>query len=261
MLHFIDEYADQLNRILHTVLNPTWFYKQEVVIFPDLVTAVFVTYDGVRDDSREIREVSWDDFVKRIRAVDPDWDINPEFMQEVESTRPAFGIGGWLCRTIYLIKAGQHPEYWTADKATEEVTNLMMSTAIGSAHAKAMAGLPEYVWLHSFRKSSKIQDVSDTSTNYQLFEILQKLVKKARIANLAKLEMRLRNELLRNDANLFVRGYVAPRWADMKQAFTECSGQGYSQAELPYRIMGKFLHHMERNKSMMVELAKLDQLV
>ncbi len=135
MPHFIDEYADQLNRMLHTVLNPTWCYKQEIVIVPGLITAIFITYDGVRDDSRDIREASWDDFVKRITAVDPDWDVNPEFMQEVESTKPAFGMGGWLRRTIHLIKAGQHPEYWTADNATEEATNLMMSTAIGWAQA------------------------------------------------------------------------------------------------------------------------------
>jgi hypothetical protein len=52
MPHFIDEYADQLNRMLHTVLNPTWFYRQEIVVVPGLVTAIFITYDGVRDDSR-----------------------------------------------------------------------------------------------------------------------------------------------------------------------------------------------------------------
>jgi hypothetical protein len=103
MLHFIDEYADQLNRILHTVLNPTWFYKQEIVIVPDLVTAVFVTYDGVRDDSREIREVSWDDFVKRIRAVDPDWDINPEFIRH-----------WWLAVSNHLFDQG-----WAASRVLD----------------------------------------------------------------------------------------------------------------------------------------------
>jgi hypothetical protein len=46
MAHFIDEYADQLNRMLHTVLNPTWCYKQEIVIVPGLITAIFITYDA-----------------------------------------------------------------------------------------------------------------------------------------------------------------------------------------------------------------------
>jgi hypothetical protein len=48
----------------------------------------------------------------------------------------------------------------------------------------------------------------------------------------------------------------------MKRAFTECSGKGYTRDELPYRNMGKFLHHVERNKSITeVELAKLEQLI
>ncbi len=87
-------YADQVNRILHNVLTPTWYYKQEIVVVPGLVTAILITYDGVRDDSREIREAPWDDFVKRITAVDPDWDGDPEFMQELERTKPAFGLVG-----------------------------------------------------------------------------------------------------------------------------------------------------------------------
>lgn len=73
--------------------------------------------------------------MKRITDVDPDWDGDPEFMQNLESTKPAFGMGGWLRRTIHFIKAGQHPEYWTVDIATKEATSLMMSTAVGSAKA------------------------------------------------------------------------------------------------------------------------------
>jgi hypothetical protein len=42
MPYFIDEYADQLNRMLHTVLSPTWCYKQEIVIVPGLITAIFI---------------------------------------------------------------------------------------------------------------------------------------------------------------------------------------------------------------------------
>jgi hypothetical protein len=128
--------------------------------------------------------------------------------------------------------------------------------------AKAMAGLPEYGWFHSFRKCSAFQDESVSANSYLLFEILEMIVKKAKPINLRKIEMRLRDEMLRADTDVFVRGYAGPNWAYMKQAFAECRGKGYKRAELPYRIMGKYLHNVERPKSITeVELAKLEQLV
>lgn len=149
--------------------------------------------------------------------------------------------------------------------ARNEVVEFRKSTRFENSavnFAKAMAGLPEYGWLHSFRKCSKIREVSDKATSYLLFEILEMLVKKTKPINLRRLEMRLRDELLRTDANLFVRGYVGPNWAYMKRAFAECRGKGYKRADLPYRIMGRFLHNVERPKSITeVELAKLEQFV
>lgn len=149
--------------------------------------------------------------------------------------------------------------------ARSEVVKFRKSTQFENSainFAKAMAGLPEYGWLHSFRKCSKIRDVSDTATSLLLFKILERLAKKAKPINLGKLEVRFRNELLKDETNLFVRGYVGPNWAYMKRAFAECRGKGYKRAELPYRIMGSFLYHMERPKSVTeVELAKLEQLV
>jgi hypothetical protein len=128
--------------------------------------------------------------------------------------------------------------------------------------AKAMTGLPYYRWLHSFRRCSMIRDESVSATSYLLFEILKTIVKKTKPINLRKIEKRLRDELLRQETDLFVRGYAGPNWAYMKQAFAECSGKGYKRAELPYRIMGKFLHNLERPKSITeVELAKLEQLL
>jgi hypothetical protein len=139
-------------------------------------------------------------------------------------------------------------------------STLYENTAIN--FAKAAAGLPEYTWLHSLRRCWKIQHTVDKATSYLLFEILEVLVKKSKPVNMAKLEMKLRNELLKPDANLFVRGYAGANWAYMKWAFAECGGKGYSRAELPYRIMGRFLDHLERPKSPIeVELAKLEQLV
>jgi hypothetical protein len=149
--------------------------------------------------------------------------------------------------------------------ARNEVVEFRKSTRFENTainFAKAMAGLPEYAWLHSLRKCSKIQDKFDKATSYLLFEILEMLVKKSKPVNLGKLEIRLRDELLKPDADLFVRGYAGANWAYMKWAFADCRGKGYSRAELPYRIMGRFLDHMQRPKSITeVELAKLEQLV
>lgn len=148
--------------------------------------------------------------------------------------------------------------------ARNEVVEFSKSTRFKNSavnFAKALAGLPEYGWLDSFRKCSKIREVSDKATSHLLFEILEMLVKKTKPANLQEIEMRLRNELLKDDTDLFVRGYVERNWADMKRAFAECRGKGYKRDELPYRIMGKFLHNVERPKSITeVELAKLEQL-
>ena len=127
--------------------------------------------------------------------------------------------------------------------------------------AKAMAGLPEYGWLHSFRKCSTLQDESRTATSYLLFEIIKKIVKKAKRLDLQKVELVLRDELLR-ETDIFVKGYIGPNWAYMTQAIAECRGKGFNRTELPYRIFGRFLHHVERPKTLPeVELAKREQLV
>jgi hypothetical protein len=129
MSHFTDEYMDRVHTILHTALTPTWFYKQEIIEVPGIVTAMFITYDGLRDDSREIRDqCSWEEFKNRLLLVS-DWGLEPEFMKEVEARKPEFGMGGWERRTIYLIRAGSHPEHWTAEKANEDVLSLMTASA------------------------------------------------------------------------------------------------------------------------------------
>jgi hypothetical protein len=50
MSHFTDQYMDRVNVILHNVLTPTWFYRQEIIEVEGVLTAMFITYDGVRDD-------------------------------------------------------------------------------------------------------------------------------------------------------------------------------------------------------------------
>ena len=101
-----------------------------------------------------------------------------------------------------------------------------------------------------------------SAPSYLLFEILKMVVKKVKPANLRKIEMKLRDELLREETNASVMGYVGRNWAYMKQAFAECRGKGFNRAELPYRIMGKFLDNVERPKTLPeIELAKREQLV
>ena len=129
--------------------------------------------------------------------------------------------------------------------------------------AKVMAGLPELGWLHSLRRCSDLQDesLSDTNLNHQLLELLMKIVKAMKRVSAQKLENKLRDELLNENAWM-LRSYIEPNWPWMKQAIAECRGKGYERAELPYKIMSAFLRNVERPKTPFeIELAKREQLV
>jgi hypothetical protein len=149
--------------------------------------------------------------------------------------------------------------------ARNEVVKFRKSTRFENSainFAKAMAGLPDYAWLPSFRKCSEIPGKFDKAISYLLFEIVAKLVKKSKPADLGKLELRLRDELHKPDVDHFVRGYAGQNWGYMKWGFADCRGMGYSRAKLPYKIMDRLLHHIQRPKSITeVELAKLEQWV
>jgi hypothetical protein len=135
MGHFTDEYMDRVIAILHNVLTATWFYKQEIIEVPSLVTAFFITYDGVLDDSREVRDqCSWENFQERLSSIS-DWHLDQKFIKEAEEKNPKFAFGGWERRTMYLMRAGSHPEHWTVNAAIEDTTNLLMSAASGTAKA------------------------------------------------------------------------------------------------------------------------------
>jgi hypothetical protein len=130
--------------------------------------------------------------------------------------------------------------------------------------AKAMAGLPEYGWLHSFRRCEAIliKSTSWVEYSYQLFEILKSIAQNVKPLKLSKVELKLRNKLLDSDTDPIFRGWVAPNWAYMKQAFGEHRGKRFKRSELPYKIMGTFLANVERSKSLAeVELAKREELV
>jgi hypothetical protein len=130
--------------------------------------------------------------------------------------------------------------------------------------AKAMAGVPEYGWIHSFRRCKHIKEKPEDHVEYcyQLLQLLTGFSRKMKPLNLGKLEVKLKNKLLDKDTNWLLREYVSPHWAYMKQAFAECRGKRLKRSELPYKIVGRFLENLERSKTLTeVELAKLEQLL
>ncbi len=69
MAHFLEDYAERVTDILHDALGGTLFYKVELVEVPRLLSAVLITYDNVRDDTREIRGLlSWEAFLAQMTA-------------------------------------------------------------------------------------------------------------------------------------------------------------------------------------------------
>jgi hypothetical protein len=125
--------------------------------------------------------------------------------------------------------------------------------------AKATAGLPEYGWLNSFRRCEKIKSQLLTSIAYpyQLFELVKGIVRRMKPLNLDKVETRLRHAVLSDDIDPLLRAWLTPQWAYMKQAFFDCRGKRFNRNELPYRLIGRFVDHIERPKSLLeAELAK-----
>jgi hypothetical protein len=133
--------------------------------------------------------------------------------------------------------------------------------------AQAMAGLPDYGWLHSIRKcSAALRDqpelLQSKRTNHQLFELIETIVKKAKTMNLVKIQTKLKTELLKQDTDIFLKGHVCPNWAYVEQSFAECRGKRYRRTDMTFKIMERILHNIERPKTITeVELAKRKQLV
>jgi hypothetical protein len=127
LAHFTDAFADRTNEILHDMLGGALFFKQEVIEVTGLVTALLVTYDGVSDDARVTTQTTWDKFLNRMSAIKPDVTMfEPKFMKQFAKA-PKKGIMGWERRTIYFI-SGNQPEKWTASRADELVTSLILTS-------------------------------------------------------------------------------------------------------------------------------------
>jgi hypothetical protein len=150
--------------------------------------------------------------------------------------------------------------------ARSEVVKFARSTRYEKSptnFAKAMAGLPDYGWLHSLRRCLKIKDKSHhTPVNYQLFKLLEAIIKKARPLKIRKVETRLRTELLREDAASYLKVHFGPSWWYIEQAFDACVAKRISRKDLPYRLMAAIQDNLERGKTIPEqELAKRRQLV
>jgi len=127
--------------------------------------------------------------------------------------------------------------------------------------ARAMAGLPEWGWFHSRRTCETIRDKSSPKSPHQVFELLSTVIRKTKPLSLARVEKRLREELLAPDADPMLRGYIKPQWDYLEEAIRFCKGKEFKRAELPFKIMDRFLYHTERGKSTIdTELAKRNEL-
>jgi len=130
MAHFIEGYAEKVNDILHDALGGTLFYRQEVLEVPGLLVALLITYDGVRDDSREIHlDLTWETFLERMSRVKPDWQYFDRQLMEQFLQAPHKVMGGWEGRTVYFIKGGRHPGQWTKKQALDDVPVLLTSSS------------------------------------------------------------------------------------------------------------------------------------
>ena len=118
-------YAHQFNYTLHDFLGGMSFFKQEIVEILNLLTALLVTYQGIRDDTREIRDLSWERFLERMSLVKADWKQLDRSLMEQLGQQPNKVIMGWESGTIYVIKGGQHPEQWTPYHAESDASGLL----------------------------------------------------------------------------------------------------------------------------------------
>jgi hypothetical protein len=129
--------------------------------------------------------------------------------------------------------------------------------------AKVMAGLPFYDWLYSIRKCISMPRVKSVTPTYwfRVFEMLKPIVKRTRPANLRKIEVKLKSELLRQGADPLFMSYISPQWHYITLAFADCRGKRIRPAHLPYKIMERFLDHYEGPSVAEAELAKHNQLL
>lgn len=128
MTHFAEAYAEKVTELLHDY-HGQLFYKQEIIEVHGLLTSLIITWDGVRDDIRDIGDnVTWEDFLKRMSTVKPDWANFDRSLMEQLSEQPEKLMGGYKGRTIYFIKGGNNPQCWTVERAEGDAISLMRAS-------------------------------------------------------------------------------------------------------------------------------------
>jgi len=124
--HFISGYIHEFIELLHRTLDPTWFYKSEIIEIPELLTAILITYDDQEDDDINVNaECDWENFLERMSRIKSDWAYFDKKNIELLVEKPEKTIGGWEGRTIYLLRGGQNPEYWKRERAFEDIYYLL----------------------------------------------------------------------------------------------------------------------------------------
>jgi len=127
--------------------------------------------------------------------------------------------------------------------------------------AGAVAGLPEWGWFHSRRTCENIKDQSTPLTPYLLFQVIEAITRKTKPLTMTTVKNKLRSELLQPSRDLFLKSYAASHWYYLQEAVNFCRGKQFKRRELPYKIMDRFLHNLERPKTIAeIELAKVNQL-
>lgn len=186
------------------------------------------------------------------------WDLTAKFAQADNAVHAA------QKRKVELKERLTRQEAWYARNELVKFARNEREEKSALNYARATAGLPEYSWLHSFRKCRALhnESLNATSFNFQLFEILRRIVQSMRSVDVRKTELRFQKELLKDSCDPMLRAFVSPNWAYMKQAFAQCRGKGIKRADLPYKIMGRYFANMEGSKTPAeAEVAKRNQLV
>lgn len=101
---------------------------------------------------------------------------------------------------------------------------------------EAMAGLPFYDWLYSVRKCLSNPAVANVPATYwfQIFELLRKIVKRSKSADLKKIGLKLGGQLLKQETDPVLRAYISSQWFYMTLALADCRGKRFRKADIPY---------------------------
>jgi hypothetical protein len=164
--------ANQRLRSAIEAMNSFVSYFQSAIILRPFFLVAFIMAEAL-----EVEQI-------KIRAEQSDQAIRTAQKKKVELKEQLSRQNAWYARNE-TVKFAQQQRY---DKTPLNF-------------ARAMAGLPDYGWLHSFRRCLALKDESLSARNfyYQLFLLIRKVVKRMKRVDLQKAETSLKKELLRED--------------------------------------------------------------